>query len=98
MSGRKPAWWLLYLFVPVLIGLLIVDHELVLSLLGHQLVQLGILFAFIGLVVVWIRSNSAALVRKEKPNALSLIITVDDPCAQDRRKSGERKSELKKAA
>ncbi len=98
MSDRKPAWWLLYLLVPVVIGLLIVDQELVLSLLGHQIVQLGILFVFIGLVVFWIRSNSAALVRKEKPNALSLIITVDDPCAADRRKTAERKQELKKAA
>ncbi len=98
MVGRKPAWWLLYLLIPVLIGLLFVDHELVLSMLGHQIVQFGVLFIFLGLVVLWLRSNSSALVRKEKPNPLSLIITVYDPCVEKRHKVAERKPELKKAA
>ncbi len=98
MFGRKPAWWLLYLLIPVLIGLLFVDHELVLSLLGHQIVQFGILFVFLGLVVFWLRANSNALVRKEKPNPLSLIITVYDPCVENRKKLPEHKQELKKAA
>ncbi len=98
MSGRKPAWWLLYLLVPVLIGLLFVDHELVLSLLGHQIVQLGIVFVFFGLVVLWLRTNSSALVRKEKPNPLSLVITVYDPCAKRPGRLAEREQELKKAA
>lgn len=98
MSVRKPAWWLLYLLIPLLIGLSILDQGLVLSLLGHEIVQFGILVVFFGLVVLWVRSNSAALVRKPTPNPLALIITVYDPAARERPRLAEPEPDLKKAA
>lgn len=98
MSVRKPMWWLLYLLIPLLIGLLILDQDLVLSLLGHEIVQFGILLVFFGLVVLWVRSNSAALVRKPKPNPLSLIITVYDPVTRERPRLAEPGPDLEKAA
>ncbi len=79
MSWRKPVWWLLYILIPLLMVLLVLDQELALSLLGHQIVQLGIVFLFFGLVTLWVRANSVGVQRPAKPDPLELSIVVYDP-------------------
>ncbi len=61
MQVRKPVWWLLYALIPLLIGLLIIEHDLVLSLLGHELVQIGILVVVFGLMALWVRANEKGI-------------------------------------
>ncbi len=62
METRKPSWWVLYLIVPVMAGLLVIEHDLVLSLLGHELAQFGIVVIIFGLMALWVRANEREMV------------------------------------
>ncbi len=66
MPVRKPSWGLLYLIVPLAAGLVLVEHDLVLSLLGHELVQLGIVVIVFGLMLLWVRANAQEIVSGTK--------------------------------
>ncbi len=57
----KPKWWQLYLTVPLLLGLFLLDTHLRLSTSGHEVVQLGSLLLEFGVVQLWLRANSRAL-------------------------------------
>ena len=57
----RPKWWQLYLTLPLLIALFILDNRLSLSVRGHQAVQVGIILVVFGLVHLWLNANSKAL-------------------------------------
>jgi hypothetical protein len=56
-----PAWWLLYALVPLLAGLLVVEHRAPLSPGWHTGVQVGIVLCIYGLVWLWLRTNTLRL-------------------------------------
>ena len=56
-----PKWWQLYLTLPLLIALFMLDSRLRLSARGHQAVQIGILLLVYGLVHLWLKANATAL-------------------------------------
>jgi hypothetical protein len=58
---RRPAWWMLYAFVLVMGGLLLLESRAALSPGGHKAVQIGIILFVYGLVWVWIWANDVAL-------------------------------------
>jgi hypothetical protein len=60
-SNPRPKWWLLYLALPLLIALFMVDHRMRLSPHGHIAFQLGILLLVYGLVYGWLKANAIAL-------------------------------------
>ena len=60
-SNTRPKWWQLYLTLPLLIALFVVDSRLKLSTRGHQAVQIGIVLVVFGLVHLWLKANSTAL-------------------------------------
>ena len=63
MSSRelRPKWWQLNLTFPLLIVLFIEEHRLKISTLGHQVMQFGIILLVYGLILLWLKANSAAL-------------------------------------
>jgi hypothetical protein len=61
----RPKWWQVYLIVPLLITLFMLDGRLKLSQCGHQIVQLGILVFIYWLVHLWLEANAQALSNPE---------------------------------
>jgi len=57
------SWWQLYLLGLGMIGLLLLGALAPLSELGHQLAALGALLLVYALVGLWLRANTAALLR-----------------------------------
>jgi hypothetical protein len=60
-SNIRPKWWQLYLILPLLVALFMLDFRLKLSIRGHQAVQIGILLLVYGLVHLWLKANLVAL-------------------------------------
>lgn len=63
MFGRisRPTWWLLYMFVLVTVGLLVLEHQASLSATGHRLAEVGIALVGFGLILLWFNANDARL-------------------------------------
>jgi hypothetical protein len=57
----RAKWWQLYLTLPLLIGLFILDNRLKISPRGHQALQIGIILLVYGLIHLWIKANAKAL-------------------------------------
>jgi hypothetical protein len=60
-SNLRPKWWQLYLTLPFLIALFVVDSRLKISTRGHQVVQIAIILLVYGLIQLWLKSNATAL-------------------------------------
>ena len=60
-SNHRPKWWQVYLTLPLLIVLFMLDSRLKLSERGHQAVQIGIILLVYGLVHLWLKANARAL-------------------------------------
>lgn len=58
---RKPNWGRLFLLVPLMIGLLLVDTYLKLPSLGHQFIEVGVVILMYGAMAYWLFANQAAL-------------------------------------
>ena len=55
----RPRWWLLYLLLPVLVGLLVIEIKIPISEVGHRIVEVGIVVLIFGLIELWLRGNDA---------------------------------------
>ena len=60
-QNSHPRWWQVYLTLPLLVGLLVIDSRFNISARGHQVVQMGIVVLIYGLIHFWLKANSAAL-------------------------------------
>ena len=65
-QNSRPKWWQLYLALPLLIVLFMLENRLKISARGHQFVQIGILVIVYGLVHVWLKANSIALSKMDQ--------------------------------
>ena len=59
-TPRKPGWWMLYVLVPLMGGLLALEHGAPLSPRGHQYAQVGIVLFIYGLVWLWVSTRALA--------------------------------------
>ena len=75
----RPKWWQIYLIVPLLIVLFLLDARLKLSVRGHQIVQLGILAFIYWLVHVWLNVNAAALSNVNRRGIHGTVIIMRAP-------------------
>jgi hypothetical protein len=75
----RPRWWQVYLIVPLLITLFMLDGRLKLSQRGHQIVQLGILVFIYWLVHLWLRANAQALSDPEQRKFHGTVIITRAP-------------------
>ena len=70
-QNAHPKWWQVYLTFPLLVGLFYADSRLKISVRGHQVVQLAIIFLVYGLIHLWLKFNATAL---ESQNTNSPIV------------------------
>ncbi len=61
MFGKisRPKWWLLFLLLPVLVGLFVIDTKAPISDAGHRVLEVGIVLLVFGLIELWLRANDA---------------------------------------
>jgi hypothetical protein len=64
-KARGPNWWQIYLLLPLLVALFLLEMRLPFSETGHEIAQLGILAIIFGLVHLWLRANASALRRMD---------------------------------
>jgi hypothetical protein len=55
---RRPAWWPLYALLPLMAGLLAVEHRAALPPGWHTAVRVVIVLVIYGLVWLWLRANA----------------------------------------
>ncbi len=81
MSSRtlRPKWWQLYLGLPLLLTLFIVDHQLDISVLDHQVVQIGIVLLIYGFIYVWLKANRRAFSQMDREQNGGRIVVMRMP-------------------
>jgi hypothetical protein len=68
-----------YLTFPLLIALFALDARLKISTRGHQLMQIGILLFVYGLVHLWLKANSSALLQMDQEQYRGRITVIQIP-------------------
>ena len=67
MSSKKnPAWWLLYLIVLILLGLLRLEWDVPLSMLDHKLAESMIIMMMFGSVMLWLKWDESAIMNQDR--------------------------------
>ena len=62
----RPAWWLMYLGLGVIIGLLVLESRMPISETGHAVVQIGIVVLMTIGAAIWLHGNAMALDRDQR--------------------------------
>ena len=65
VKRQNPRWWLLYLTMPLMIGLLVLEGRLPEPPVVHQIMEMGIVIVCFGLMAVWVHANEGARVNEE---------------------------------
>ena len=78
----RPKWWQLYLVLPLLLTLFIVEHRLSVSTLGHQVVQIGIVLLIYGFIQRWLNANRRAFSQMDREQNDGRITVVRMPFMQ----------------
>jgi len=81
-SNLRPKWWQLYLTLPLLIVLFIVDNRLGITTRGHQVVQIGIVLLVYGLIHLWLKANASALSKMDQKRVRGTITVIQAPVSQ----------------
>jgi len=75
----RPRWWTLYLTLPLLLALFLVERRLRLSAGGHLAAQIGIVLLIYGLIDLWLRANARALSHADQGETHETIIISPIP-------------------
>lgn len=75
----RPKWWQVYLTLPLLVALFVLDSRLKISTRGHQAVQIGILLLVYGLIHLWLKANAAALSRMDREQNYGRVRVIRIP-------------------
>jgi hypothetical protein len=85
MKNRKPAWWQLYLLVPIMGALLFSEYLAPLPGASPQIVDAGIVVLIFGAMLAWVQFNGGLIERdnmdKDK-SSQDLKITVYEPSSK----------------
>lgn len=79
---RKPAWWQLIGLLPLMLLLLIGDIALDLPSWAHEALEIAIVLAIFGAMLIWVHINARLLNQNELEKGTSLEdlqITVYEP-------------------
>ena len=60
-QSRKPSWWLLYLLVPLVVGLFLMVDSVAIPSGWRPAAQIAVLLLVFALVYAWLERNSVAL-------------------------------------
>jgi hypothetical protein len=72
MQSRKPAWWQLYLLVPIMFGLIALERLLPLPRASDAIVDAAIVVLTYGAMLFWVHINGGLLERYEMERDTSL--------------------------
>jgi hypothetical protein len=61
VSLSRAKWWLLYLLVPLVVSLMILDDDAPLTPTWREIFRIGVLLVAEALVLVWVESHPSAL-------------------------------------
>jgi hypothetical protein len=81
-SNLRPKWWQLYLTLPLLIVLFIMDNRLPITTRGHQVVQVGIVLLVYGLIHLWLKANASALSKMDQKRVHGRVTVIQVPVSQ----------------
>ena len=76
MKRPQPTWWQLYLLIPIMGLLMIVEHLAPLPGVSDQLVDLGIIALVFGAMLFWLKRNAAGL-EENSPSTRSQRLPTD---------------------
>lgn len=62
---QGPSWCLLYLSLPMMIGLILLEMRLPLSDTGHRITGFIIVLIVFGGMSLWLKANSGALIQED---------------------------------
>ena len=62
---QRPSWWLLYLSLPMMIGLFLIEMRLSLSDTGHRFAEFIIVLIVFGSMSLWLKANTGALIQED---------------------------------
>ena len=62
---KRPSWWLLYLTLPMMAGLFLLEMRLSLSKTGHRFAELIIVLVVFGSISLWLKANAGALIEED---------------------------------
>ena len=78
----RPKWWQIYLTLPLLILLFVVDSRLKISTRGHQAVQIAIVLLVYGLIHLWLKANATALSGMDREQTYGRVRVIRMPVSQ----------------
>ena len=78
-NNAHPKWWQVYLTVPLIIALFLLDSRLNFSERGHLVMQIGILLLTYGLIHLWLKANSTALSEMDQRQFHSTFTVIRIP-------------------
>ncbi len=61
MHKVKPAWWQLYILIPLMVGLVVLEQAMPVPGLAPQLVDVSIVLMVFGGMILWVQSNADRL-------------------------------------
>ncbi len=64
-NKQRPSWWLLYLSLPLMIGLILLEIRLPLSDIGHRFAECIIVLIVFGSMWLWLKANAGALIQED---------------------------------
>ncbi len=62
---QKPNWWLLYLTVPLMLAVLVLEGHMSYALVIHRIAEFGIVLMGFGSMLLWVRANEGGLIDEE---------------------------------
>ncbi|MGB8645558.1 MAG: hypothetical protein WCF84_09990 [Anaerolineae bacterium] len=77
-NKNKPAWWVLYVLVPIMIGLLIGEGELPIPTGDHRIFEMGIVLVGFVSFGIWVHANEGALLRAEAERYRDITLDITE--------------------
>ncbi len=98
MRDRKPAWWQLYLLVPIMFVLVVLEQLRPLPGISQQAVAAVITLATFGSMLLWVQVNGGMLEnRQEQPMPEEQEQVVAEPWTSHSRRRNRRAAKPEKA-
>jgi uncharacterized membrane protein YhaH (DUF805 family) len=57
-KNRRPSYWKLWLLFPIMLGLLLMEHQITFSSMGHHIAQVTIVLLVYGLMFYWLKDDN----------------------------------------
>jgi hypothetical protein len=65
IKKHHPSWWQLYLSLPLMIGIFLIETRQPLTAAGHKMIELFILLIFFGYISLWLKANTGAMIQED---------------------------------